>query len=350
MNGVAVSIIVPVYKKEKYLERCMKSLLNQTLTNIEIILVDDGSPDACPELCEAYAKQDQRVKVIHKKNEGLGYARNQGLESAKGEFVAFVDSDDYVTLDMYQTLYTYAVKYHLDTVISGFFRVLYNGTTLTRLEVEKPIFYQGRDEAKTLVLSMLGSVPKCKKDYTYEMSVWRGLYARDIINKYRVRFPSEREYISEDILFHFDYFIYAKNIAVVPHALYYYCENEVSLTQVYRADRFDKNKILYQKIVSELRNKKFNSEAKQYADRMLLARIRGIISQMIRQMKVAGFQVMKKEIKAIIQDELTQTIMIHYPVRLLPIKQRVFLFACKHNWIRLIQCFVFLNDKRIQNK
>ena len=91
-----VSIIVPVYNVEKYLDRCMESLLNQTLKDIEIILVDDGSPDNCPQICDEYAKKDSRVKVVHKVNAGLGYARNSGLDVASGEYVAFVDSDDYV--------------------------------------------------------------------------------------------------------------------------------------------------------------------------------------------------------------------------------------------------------------
>ena len=103
-----VSIIVPIYNVEPYLDRCIQSLINQTLENIEIILVDDESPDNCPQMCDAYAKQDRRIKVIHKKNGGLGLARNSGLEIATGEFVAFVDSDDYVDIAMYQNLYKIA--------------------------------------------------------------------------------------------------------------------------------------------------------------------------------------------------------------------------------------------------
>lgn len=96
MSNPKVSIIVPIYNVEKYLDRCMASLLNQTLEDIEIIMVDDGSPDRCPKMCDEYAKKDSRVKVVHKKNGGLGYARNSGLDVATGEYVAFVDSDDYV--------------------------------------------------------------------------------------------------------------------------------------------------------------------------------------------------------------------------------------------------------------
>lgn len=96
-NGMKpkVSIIVPCYNVEKYLDQCMNNLVNQSLQEIEIILVDDGSPDRVPEMCDEWAMKDNRIKVIHKKNEGLGYARNSGLEIAMGEYVTFVDSDDY---------------------------------------------------------------------------------------------------------------------------------------------------------------------------------------------------------------------------------------------------------------
>lgn len=91
-----VSIVVPIYNVEKYLHRCVNSLIRQTLKDIEIILVDDGSPDNCPKICDEYKNKDIRVKVIHKKNAGLGLARNSGLDEAKGEYVVFVDSDDFI--------------------------------------------------------------------------------------------------------------------------------------------------------------------------------------------------------------------------------------------------------------
>lgn len=94
-----ISIVVPVYKVEKELDRCMQSLLKQTYQNIEILLVDDGSPDHCPEMCDAYGIRDPRVKVIHKKNGGLSEARNAGLQQAEGDYILYVDSDDYIDLD-----------------------------------------------------------------------------------------------------------------------------------------------------------------------------------------------------------------------------------------------------------
>lgn len=100
-----ISIIVPVYKVEKYLAKCVDSILAQTYTNLEIILVDDGSPDNCGQICDDYARKDRRIKIIHKKNEGIGYARNAGLAICTGEYIMFLDSDDYFALDAVQVLY-----------------------------------------------------------------------------------------------------------------------------------------------------------------------------------------------------------------------------------------------------
>ena len=99
-----VSVIVPVYKVPEYLDRCVESIRNQTYTDLEIILVDDGSPDDCPQMCDAYAKKDERIVVIHQSNGGLSAARNAGLKNCKGEYIIYVDSDDYIKDDMIETL------------------------------------------------------------------------------------------------------------------------------------------------------------------------------------------------------------------------------------------------------
>ena len=124
-----ISIIVPIYNVEKYLDRCIQSLLHQTLKDIEIILVDDGSPDRCSQMCDEYAKIDSRIKVIHKKNAGLGYARNSGIEIASGEYIAFVDSDDYVDVKTYESYYNLQTTINVMpfSVDSGYKIQLVNG-------------------------------------------------------------------------------------------------------------------------------------------------------------------------------------------------------------------------------
>ena len=126
MNNELISIIVPVYKVEKYLEKCVKSILKQTYTNLEIILVDDGSPDNSGKMCDELAKVDDRIKVYHKKNGGLSDARNYGVERANGEYIGFVDSDDYIHECMYEKLYEAIKKSGTLIVECGVTRVYKN--------------------------------------------------------------------------------------------------------------------------------------------------------------------------------------------------------------------------------
>ena len=118
MNPI-LSVIIPCYGVEKYLNRCMESIVGQKLSNIEIILVDDGSPDAVPGMCDAWAKKDVRIKVIHKENGGLGYARNSGLEVATGKYVAFIDSDDFISNEMFDALVNKAEATGVDAAFCG---------------------------------------------------------------------------------------------------------------------------------------------------------------------------------------------------------------------------------------
>lgn len=239
-----VSIIVPVYNVEKYLNRCIQSLLNQTLKDIEIIMVDDGSPDRCPQMCDNYAKKDNRIKVIHKQNAGLGYARNSGLEIATGEYIAFVDSDDFVNSQMYETLYNNAVSTKADVVYSGFRKEFNKNRFLNVRECNIRTEYNKNDMSK-LILDFIAAPPYHKKEYIHDMSVWHSVYRHNIIKDYHLRFTSERDYASEDIIFQIDFLNCCTKVVFIPNILYYYCYNQTSLTKSFTIKKFDKIKALY---------------------------------------------------------------------------------------------------------
>ena len=124
-----ISVIVPVYKVEKYLDRCVESIVNQTYKNLEIILVDDGSPDNCPAMCDAWAEKDERIRVIHKENGGLADARNAGMDIATGDYIGFVDSDDWIEPNMYEVLLKNALKYDADISRCGLWLDTENGSS-----------------------------------------------------------------------------------------------------------------------------------------------------------------------------------------------------------------------------
>ena len=174
-----VSVVVPVYNVEQYLQQCVDSLLKQTYKDIEIILVDDGSKDNSPAMCDDYSqKYPDMIKTIHKANGGLGLARNTGMEYAKGEFVTFIDSDDYADEDLIERLVKSADKYNAQVVIGGFKRVDSSGKILFKEEYQEQV-YTGEDVINKLFMRMLGSSPE--RSDAVRMSVWNALYSMKII-------------------------------------------------------------------------------------------------------------------------------------------------------------------------
>ena len=260
MNNPKVSIIVPIYNVEKYLRQCVDSLLNQTLTDIEIILVDDESPDHCPAICDEYARQDHRVRVIHKKNEGQGYARNSGLEIAAGEYIAFVDSDDYVETMMYQRLYNLVtdtlVPRKADAVYCTFRRFNENGDIWMETSIREEKRYHTEEEIRGLVLDMIGNPPKAKKEQDIQCSQCCVLYRNELIKRHGITFKSEREfYGGEDLLFNIDYLLHSSSVIIIPDVLYNYRFRAGSTSRTEIHDRIDKNLFFYQYYLLGVLNK-----------------------------------------------------------------------------------------------
>lgn len=327
-----VSIIIPIYNTEKYLERCMDSILGQTLKDIEIILVDDQSPDNAPELCDDYALQDSRVKVIHKKNGGLGFARNSGLDIATGEYVAFLDSDDYVDIRMYEMLYRAAVENKCQLVMSGYNFVDRHGKISDCTNTMPKELYEGK-RVKDLLFATLGADPLDRKDNIIGMSVWRGIYSMKTIQEYHIRFHSEREFICEDAIFHIDFFHHIQRALLIEQPLYFYCNNPGSLSRVFRKDRFDKDKILYRKEYEMLKSYGSLAVGKTYIDRMFLTFTRVFLTEAVYQLKTREAM---NWIKYTLNDELLTKILADYPYNLNPKKQRVFNMSMRYKVYVLI--------------
>ena len=278
--NIKVSIIVPVYNVEPYLDRCMQSLLKQTLKEIEIIMVDDESPDHCPQLCEDYKAKYSNVKVVHKKNGGLGFARNSGLEVAKGEYVAFIDSDDFVDTDMFQHLYEYAIENNCDAVFCGY-NIYKDAEHIRKMQENTDyILRRGKDEVKKVLLDMVGPEPSYHSDAKLLMSVWRAIYSHKVIEDNHLRFVSERVYIAEDIMWHIDFLPCCQCVGLIPQTHYYYCDNGTSLTRTYRADRFQKELFLYHTQEEKLREAGYGeAEFRTRLNRQLLMKTRVLKKQ-----------------------------------------------------------------------
>lgn len=226
-----VSIVVPMYKTERYLSKCVESIRAQTLEDIEVILVDDGSPDACGRIADNYSELDPRVKVVHRANGGLGPARNSGMQVASGKYIGFVDSDDWIEPEMYEQLICAAESVDADVAIggmkvcshdsvSGVFQHPYAGKT-----------FRGAEEIFKVRRSFYGALPERVKVDQVPVSVWRALYRRSILFENDIWFQNVR---SEDKFFNTLVCRCAQIVTCVPGAHYCYRkDDQPSITKTF---------------------------------------------------------------------------------------------------------------------
>lgn len=184
MNKPLVSVIVPAYKVEKYLDKCVESIVEQTYKNLEIILVDDGSPDNCPSMCDSWAQKDSRIKVIHKENGGVSSARNAGIDAAEGEFIGFVDSDDWLEPDMYECLVENALKYDADISRCGYYVDWPDHTS-----------YVGGMESKITLPDEIEARCEMLETYHGTAALWNKIYRAALFDSLRI---DESMKITED--------------------------------------------------------------------------------------------------------------------------------------------------------
>lgn len=217
-----ISVIVPVYKVEVYLKRCVDSIINQSYQNLEIILVDDGSPDQCPQICDEYAKKDNRIKVIHKENEGLSSARNIGINVAKGEYIGFVDSDDWIALNMYEILYKVIKYFDADIACGEMVRVSdkeYKKNNYATDDYNFEIFDANEFAEKYFRITSQETV----------YYAWNKLYKRNVGKK--IVYP--QGLIAEDVEGFFYALVHSRRIVCINSVIYYYYFRRNSIASVW---------------------------------------------------------------------------------------------------------------------
>ena len=326
-----VSVIVPVYKVEKFLDRCVESLVGQTLEDIEIILVDDGSPDECPRLCDEWANRDDRIKVVHKANGGLGFARNSGIEVATGEFIGFVDSDDYVDPKMYETLYRAATEHGAQIAMNGLCCI---GGIMSAKEdsveyincFDEELLFEGKEGIDSLLLNIVGALPHESQDSKYGFSSVKNIYRSDVITENGILFFSERAVLSEDVMFLLSFLDHCDRAIGVPGGMYFYCRNGESLSKSFLADRFEKSVHLVDLMNGFLAVRMPEKNYRIYTDRLMQAYTRTSCTQEIQFAKKNGLdkKQLKARLRAICKSERVQSVLKNYPWTKLPIKQAVF--------------------------
>lgn len=325
-----VTIIVPVYNVEKYIYECVNSLIKQTYKNIEIILIDDGSKDKSGAICDNYAASDARIKVIHKQNEGLGFARNTGLKVAQGKFVTFIDSDDKADADLVEKLVNGIHEVNGDTCIGGFKRISANGVIGFEERYDKAVF-EGKNVYNNLFARMLGSAPD--KHDAIRMSVWNVMYSMDIIRRYNIEFPSERVFISEDIIWDSEYYKYAKKAIVIDSTAYNYRITPGSLTQKYKPDMLEKICVLYNEMCNRLSGDKTKITRLQ---RQFFVNLKACIKQENSSVSHKSNVEIKTAIKEIVDSCVVHTVSGEYLQVIHQRKQKMFVWAVKYKCVTLL--------------
>ena len=347
-----VSIIVPVYNVERYLKRCIQSLTMQSLENIEILLVDDSSTDSSLEICNELAKEDNRIHVITKPNEGAGKARNAALQIAQGEYIGFVDSDDFVNADMFKTLVEKAESCDADLVLSGV--VFVDGNMFSKqgdyvrkhyFDTDTPL--ETVQELKELRFGIVGARPDNPDDSQYGMSIWKNLFKTEIIKQHNLTFQSEREMLSEDALFMIDYIACIRKAVGIPDAFYHYCRNEESISKSYKKDRFEKSLVFVNEVEKRFKKDSNPAEYQLYIDRFWQAMCRVLCTQEILNATRHSlpYTDLKEKLRVVCTHPLTVRALKSYPLCKLSLKQRVFAYGIKYRLYFLLKILVGLRSR-----
>lgn len=262
-----VSIIVPIFNMELYLDRCLNSLLKQSLADIEIIAVNDGSTDSSLSILQDYAKRDSRVFVINKNNEGVSAARNDGVQAANGDYIGFVDPDDWVNLSMYEEMYECAVNDNIDIVMCTYIREFGTHSKDKRFNMPDKQLYLG-DEVQTNMLRRL--VGPLKEEVANPEfldawgTVWSKLYRASLLKENEVKFKDLSIIGSnEDTLFNIHVFYYAKSFLFLNRPFYHYWRaNTSSITSTYNPMLAEKFEMLYYSIESFIEEKQLHDDYK----------------------------------------------------------------------------------------
>lgn len=334
MSNILISVIVPIYNMEKYLSCCIDSILAQSYSNLEIILVNDGSKDSSLVICEAYAQKDKRIKIIDKPNGGSSSARNAGLDIADGDYISFVDSDDWIEPNMYEILANTveSIKQYGSEIIR--FNAYRNQEILNPSVLNGE--YSGDKLINEVILPTIGS-----KEFggTFIMGVpWLNLYKRDYIEKYNFRYILDNRL--EDRLFTVSVFMNAKSIYFINDVLYHYIVNENSLTNSYNQKQWQLELDYIKGLDHECRKSDYYSDEMKlrFNNDVLLRSVMNIHYEFFSN-NPNNFIYKHKKIKQIINDPYVLEAAKHAKKKILSTKNAFILFCIKHRLSLLLSTF-----------
>lgn len=263
-----VSIIVPIYNGERVLKRCVDSILRQSYMEWELLLINDGSKDESLQICTTYGQMDNRIRVIDKTNEGVSATRNRGMAEALGEYIQFIDCDDYVAEDYLQHMVSVMEQEDADLVIAGYTR--HKAGSITE-NFPKEAVFQGKQSFAGMFFELYNR--------WFLNTPWNKLYKRECITS---EFPLELS-LGEDLLFNLDYIKNCETIAVIEEVGYQYCiENQASLAIQYREDRFENGMYLHQQVIEFAKDYLGMTSENQWQDEAFVKGVRFSMTNLMR--------------------------------------------------------------------
>ena len=326
-----ISIIVPVYNTENYLEKCLYSLVNQTYKNIEIIIIDDGSPDNSMNIIQKFVLADNRVKVISQKNQGLSGARNTGMNNANGDYIMFIDSDDWIEIDTCEKAINASEKYNADVVFWSYIKEFFDSQKDNYLFDKTEIIWSEKNinQLSRRMVGLVGDELANPQSIDNLVTAWCKLYKKSVIGD--VRFTDTKIIGTEDALFNIEVFLEINSAVYIPDLLSHYRkDNESSLTHNYKKKLVSRWREMYSRIKFLLDR---NDMSREYYDALKNRICFGLIGLGINlaEDKKMSFKEKKKEIYNILSMKHYQIALKDLDFSYLPIQWKVFFKLAKNN-------------------
>lgn len=334
MPDSKITIIIPVYKVEKYIHQCIDSVIDQSYKNLEIILVDDGSPDKCPEICDDYAKKDKRIKVIHQENQGLSSARNTGIKASTGDYINFIDSDDWIEREAFQIALDTRNRWDADLVMWPYIREYENRSLKKEIFPQDLIVYEEEDLKKKLhrrILGLLGEELARPEDADAIVTVSNKLYKAEIIKKHKIEFVDTEIIGTEDALFNLYVFGKLKRAVYTKDYLYHYRKDNLnSLTRQYKGQLKEQWDNLFDLMEEYIQENKLDRDYTQALDNRISMSIIGLGLKEVESKHSRRIQI--KEIKKILTAPRYRKACKTLELRYFPLHWKIFFLLAKKNF------------------
>lgn len=319
--SIPVSIVIPVYNTAPFLDECIRSAAEQTHPQLEILLINDGSTDESPRICEAWARRDRRIRVIHTPNRGPALARNTGMDAATGQYLCFLDSDDTLAPDAVEKALATALARDAEVAVFGLVSLGREGQILRTFppQPEQEV-YRGEEVQTRFLPALIG--PDHRGIRQFYMSACVMLYSLPLLRRCRWHFTSEESVFSEDVYSLLELFGHVRSVAVLPEALYRYRANEASFSRRYRPNRYPQIRRFYVSCMALCRRMGYSAAVRDRLSSPYLAFTVAAIKQEAAKSSLAA-------IRAILRDDVLARVLSHRKGYATPM-QRLMYFAMQH--------------------